>query len=300
MAEPAFTTVSDGIAWTRKGRTLHARAQEVTFTAKRSWLTGRWIVTGVSPLALPTRVTLYISRTGRAHGYWRNAPAASGYFGFCDPPALMPVLVGPKTLEAIASHDKLNNEEDVALHICDGTVETMTKVDDDNDRVVAEQLAIHRALGADHEALLDTWLKAAEQLRGTVATAWPPTITIPREFGSTTIALRWPASTQAGEQATIEFTVDARGAKLWSLEREAHPSPSSRIIANRHFLVMGEVPSAIADQLARLIARTLVVSIHVRRHVVVRIVANAPDVDVIEDVLELLAGVCGGAPEPYR
>src|SRR5262245_7069196 len=102
MERPMFAEWRSDVEWTRDGRTLAARIDDVAFTAEASWLTGRWTVIGTSELALPVSITVYISRGGAAFGYWRNAPTGlrgmRDYFGYSDTPALAPILVGDKTL----------------------------------------------------------------------------------------------------------------------------------------------------------------------------------------------------------
>lgn len=309
MELPAFAKRRGDLVWTWNGRTLVTHTAEVTFAAQSAWYSRRWTVTGVGALALPAEVTAYVSRDGGAHGYWRNAPPGlRDYFGYADTPALMPLVVGAATRRAIARHDRpdwasdpemLDTRQPLALHIRGGSVETTTKVDDKDSTVIEDQLAVHRALAEDHAAVLASWQRAADALGGQVASVWPPVLTVPRGFGTIAIALRWPATTQPGAQATIELAADARGAPLWLIEREPRPTPASQSIGDRHYMVVGDIPVAL-DDLARVVARADVLSIHVRRHVTVQIVASTPDVAVIEAVLELLAQVCSGATGPYR
>jgi hypothetical protein len=299
---PAFAKDRTELVWTQNGRTLNTHTTEVTFSAIAHWYAfGRWSLSATSPLALPEHVTAYVSRGGGGHhGYWRNAPIGlAGYFGYCDVPALMPIVIGPATRAALLAHDAGDTRTPVALHIHDGTIETTSKAAPDDRRALDDLIAIHHALATDHEDVLDSWKRAADALCGTLSTAWPPLLTVPRRFGSTTIALRWPPSTQAGSAPAIELAVDARGAKLWSIEREARPTPNARDIAGRPFLVMGHIPVA-AEHLARVVARAEIMSIIVRRYVTVRIATHTPDPDVLEYVLELLGAICGAPTDPYR
>jgi hypothetical protein len=307
---PAFAKQRTELVWTRDGRTLRTRTPEVAFSAIAHWYSfGRWSLTATSRLALPAHVTAYVSRGGGGrHGYWRNAPIGlAGYFGYCDVPALMPLVIGPQTRAALLDYDTQRRidptlqdmRSPVVLHIHDGTVETTAKAADDDSRALDDLIAIHHALAADHEDVLDSWKRAADVLAGTLSTAWPPLIEVPRAFGATTIALRWPPSTQAGSTASIELVADARGAKLWSIEREAQPTPNAIDIAGRPFLVMGRIPIAF-DQLARVVARTEIMAITVRRYATVRIAGHTPDPDVLEHVLDLLGAICMAPSEPYR
>ena len=256
-------------------------------------------------LALPAQVVLYISRSGGAHGYWRNAPIGGEYFGYSDVPALMPLLVGHHTRGALHMHDDPYRDrggsarDPVELHVKAGLVETTTLCDADDASVIDAQIAIHQGLADDHAALLATWQTAAHQLRGIVSSTWPPVLTVPRAFGSTTISLRWSTSMQAGETATMELAVDARKAKLWALEREAARTPNARMIADRPFYAIGEIPAAI-DKFASVLARADLQSINVRRYITMRIAQHTPDPELLEDLLFLLGELCGDAPEPYR
>jgi len=264
-------------------------------------------VIGTSPLTFPVDVTAYVSRAGSAHGYWRNAPPTPSYFGYCDVPALMPILIGPKTRRAIAQHDAHAVEADgdeprapIELHIRAGVVETKTKVDHDDDkRVIEDQRAIHHALAADHADLLASWQHAADTLNGSVTTTWPPLLTVPRAFGSTTIALTWPTTEQSSASAAIELVVDARKAKLWTLEREPLPTPNTISIADRPFLAIGDIPIPM-DQLARIVARAEIMSITVRRHATIRIAGHEPKPEILEALLDLLGALCGAPSDPYR
>jgi hypothetical protein len=308
MELPSFAQHRSDLMWTRRGRLLVAHTADVTFSAQTAWYTRRWTIVGASTLALPVDDTVYVSRAGGAHGYWRNAPPGlGGYFGYCDAPALMPLLVGERTRRAVKHHDQPpwsdppveDTRQPVALHIRARTIETTTATAENDRAVLDDLLAIHQALADDHAALLDAWKDAADQLRGTVATSWPPLLTVPRAHGSTTIELHWPASTASGSEASIELVADARGAKLWSLEREPRSTPNSIAIADRPFLVMGEIPIAM-DVLQRIVARAEIMSIIVRRNVVVRIARSVPDVGVLDAVLELIGELCGAKSEPYR
>lgn len=304
MDLPAFADDS----WTRHGRELQVKTAEVTFIARSHWYTpGRWTVTGTSPLALPAAITIYVARSGPAYGYWRNAPPGlSKYFGYCDAPALMSILVGPKTRRAISAHDGRRSQletdeprETVELHVHGGNVETTTTVDSDNRHVIEDQLAIHRGLAEDHADLLASWQAAADRLGGSLATRWPPVLDVPRSHGATTIALRWSSSTAPGSEAAIELVADARGAKLWSLELEPRATPNSIRLGGREFLVMGDIPLP-RDQLAKLIARADILSIIVRRHVTVTIARSTPDVDMLEALLDLIGALVNAPSEPYR
>jgi hypothetical protein len=308
MELPSFAQHRSDLMWTRRGRMLVAHTPDVTFTAQTAWYTSRWTIVGASTLALPVDDTLYLSRSGSAHGYWRNAPPGLvDYFGYCDAPALMPLLVGERTRRAVKHHDKPpwsdppveDTRQPVALHIHARNIETTT-VTADNDRAVIDDLvAIHDALAEDHVALLDAWKDAADQLCGTIARSWPPLLSVPRAHGSTTIELHWPQTTATGSEASIELVADARGAKLWSLEREPRSTPNSITIADRPFLVMGDIPIAI-DALQRLVARAEIMSIIVRRHVIVRIARSTPDAGVLDALLELIGELCAAKSEPYR
>lgn len=307
MELPGFARRRSDLVWTRRGRLLLSHTPDVTISAKSAWYwRRRWTVTGVSSLALPVDVTLFIAKSGGAHGYWRNAPPGiAGYFGYSDTPALMPILVRSRTRSALATHDSPSwsgpstpdTREPVELHVHERSIETETTTDDSDESVLDDQLAIHQALAADHADVLASWHSAAEELRGIVAQRWPPILTVPRAFGATTIALRWSSGMQGA--ATIELTADARGAKLWLIEREASRTPASISLAGRPFLAVGEMPIAL-DKLARVAARAEILSIIVRRHVTVRIAQHEPDAEKLEAVLELIGSLCGSSSEPYR
>jgi hypothetical protein len=311
MDAPAFARRRTDLVWTsraRRGRTLLARTPDVTITAQAAWYArSRWTVTSVSSLALPIDTALFVSKSGGAHGYWRNtAPGLSGYFGYCDLPALMPLLVGPRTRAALLAHDSpswssappsYDTRAAVELHIRDRTVETRTRTYDVDSTVLDDQIAIHHALAADQEALLASWRKAADELHGMVSDPWPPLLTIPRAFGATMIGLRWPSAGLGN--ATIDFSADARGAKLWLIEREPQPTPKCLVLADRPFLAVGE-PTIALDKLARIVARTELLSINVRRHVTVRIAQYTPDPALLDAILELIGEICGAGADPYR
>ena len=309
MELPSFAQHPSDLMWTRRGRILKADTRDVMITAQSAWYSpARWTVSAVSHLLLPDEVTLYVSRGGGAHGYWRNAPPGiAGYFGYADAPALMPLLLGERARRAVKHHDTPpwsdppmeDTRGPVALHIHARNIETTTVTADNDRAVVDDLLAIHSALADDHAALIDAWKDAADQLHGTVANTWPPMLTVPRAHGSTTISLHGPSTPATGSEASIELVADARGAKLWSLEREPRSSPNSFAIADRDFLVMGDIPIAM-DVLQRLVARAEIMSIIVRRHVIVRIARNTPDVGVLDAMLDLIGELCRAKSEPYR
>ena len=71
------------------------------------------------------------------------------------------------------------------------------------------------------------------------------------------------------------------------------------MIAERPFLVMGDVPIAM-DVLQRIVVRAEIMSIVIRRHVIVRSARSTPDVAVLDALLELIGELCGAKSEPYR
>ena len=305
MEPPAFASDRDGLVWKHRRRVVEAKTGEVTFTARKKWyLLGRWELVATSTLPLPVDATIYISKTGGAHGYWRNSTVISDeYFSHCDAPALVPLLIGPKTRAAIKHHDEGRGErlaarDPIAVHVRARNVETKTIVDGDDVNVVDEMLAIHKAIADDHTDVVDEWHAAADKLRGMVSTSWPPLLAVPRAFGSTLIALRWPASAHSSSSATIELSVDARKAKLWSMEQVVS-APNAKLIAKRPFLVMGDIPISV-ETLAGIVARAEILSINVRRHAIVRIAKHKPDPEILDDLLYLLGELCGDAAVPYR
>jgi hypothetical protein len=286
---------------------LLAHTPDVSITAQAAWYArSRWTVTSVSSLALPIDSSLFVSKGGGAYGYWRNAPPGlAGYFGYCDSPALMPIIVGPRTRAALFAHDSptwssspsFDTRGPVELHIRDRIIETRTRTDDVDSTVLDDQIAIHAALAADQDALLASWRKAADELHGIVSDPWPPLLTIPRAFGPTMIAMSWPSAGLGN--ATIDFSADARGAKLWLIEREPQRTPKCLMLADRPFLTVGE-PTVALDKLARLVERAEILSINVRRHVMVRIAQYSPDPAILGAIVDLIGEIAGAGAEPYR
>src|SRR5687768_3779664 len=171
MEPPAFASDRDGLVWKHRRRVVEATAGEVTFTARRKWyLLGRWELVATSTLPLPVDTTIYISRTGGAHGYWRNSTIISDeYFSHCDAPALVPLLIGPKTRAAIKHHDeghgdRLAARDPLALHVRARDVETKTIVDSDDREVVDDMLAIHKAIADDHTDVVDAAVDRAARV----------------------------------------------------------------------------------------------------------------------------------------
>ena len=211
-------------------------------------------------------------------------------FAYADVPALMPLLVGRHARAALAPS--------IALHIRGGNIETITHARVD-DRVIADHLALHRALAKDHEALLASWRAAAGELGGRVESAWPPVLAIPRMHGPATITLRWSDSPAIGSEAAIELGAHAHGAPLWSLRREAVDAPNCITIADQSYLVLGPFPIPLAELVA-LVARTGVTQIGVRRHATIRIGRTAPEPEVLAPLLGLLDAMCAATTDPYR
>lgn len=308
MTTPAFITRGD-LTWTRHGRGYEARRGDVTLTAETRWYSSAWTVRATSALALPIDVTLFVGRRHGSHGYWSNVHVdlrtrwSKHYFAYCSVSPLASMLLGEATLRAIASHDAhLENPDDpiadpphVELHVRGGLVETTTVVPGDIDSVVDDQLAIHAALGADHAALLESWRVAAVALGGELVRAWPPVITVPAPFGTTTIELQWPSTEQRGAHASIALTVDARHAPLWNLEPGI---PNGTVIGGRVFLVTGQPPIDV-QELARAVTEAGLVSIHVRRDIHVRIARSRPDAEELAIVLDAIAKLVPPSA-PYR
>lgn len=299
MELPAFAKRRPEM-WSRHGRTLVGALDEVMFSAESPWLGGRWVLSATSALVLPEAVTAYVSKTGSAHGYFANAPIGlAGYFSFGDPPALMPVVVGARTRRAVVEHDRIETRQPIVLHVHDRKIETVARVDADDTGALDAQLAIHEAVADDQEAVLAAWKQVGEELSGTLTSAWPPHLHVPRGYGGVEIALRWSPSTHASAQAVIEFLADARKAPLWSVEREPRPTPATIELAHRPFLVMGTIPMAM-ERLARVIELADVLSINVRRNITVRIAGVSPNAAIFDAVLEVIGELCGPPPEPYR
>jgi hypothetical protein len=289
-----------------------ANSGNVAFLAESHWYTSRWTVRGTSALILPLDIILYIAHGGAAHGYWSNVTVDipnfldETYFAYCSLPALLPCLIGEQTVRAIAHHDDArateysagDEHQRVALHVRTRTIETTTLVREDSERVIADQLGIHRALAADQTATVDAWRTAADQLGGVLARTWPPVITVPRSLGPVTVALRWSTSERRGAAAWIELSADARHAPVWTMERQSGPIPNGTTIGGEDFLVTGKPPLDLSS-LRTLVSRAKLFSIDVRRNISVHVARHVPDAGSIAQVIDVIGSLCGpGAP--YR
>jgi len=290
----------------------------VKLLAEGAWYSARWKVRASSTLALPIDIALYVARAGGDHGYWSNVSLplrdtwGGAYFAYSSLPALVHVLVGERTLRAIAAHDRpdpvdpadenassvTERQATVAVHIRARIIETLSAVDSGNERVIDEHLAIHAAFAADQDAFVTRWRDVAESLGGMLASTWPPVLTVAREYGLVSVALHWSTSERRGASAYLELAVDARQSPTWTMERSQSAVPASVVIGGAMFLVTGDAPADL-ETLAPFVLGTDPVSITVRRNTVVRVASHDPDTALFEKLLALPALLCGRG-DPYR
>src|SRR5690606_29946461 len=99
--------------------------------------------------------------------------------------------------------------------------------------------------------------------------------------GPITIALGWSTSERRAAPAWIELGADARRSPVWTMERQPGPIPNGTVLGQHVFLVTGDVPIDVAT-LDQVVARADILSIVVRRNVVVRIARSTPDAAILE------------------
>jgi hypothetical protein len=304
-----FVEAHPEIAWQRGARAIRGTAEDgIDVVAEPRWWGRQWTITTDAAFPIPERVIVFVSARGMEHGFWRDLPVGdrtfdSGHFIFCDTPALLPIVLGPATRAAM--HD------DLTLYIRDGRVRTTGTAKHDDRDAVARHLAIHRGLAADHRAFLEGWRDRIERAHGRADLTWPPTATLLRPSGTLSVNLWWTAPTtrdasdweQALRSLRTEVTGhDDRKRRSWSMREVGATVPCTHVLADRRFVLAGEVSLAL-PQLEGLAGRGGLASVVVASHrvtVALPGLATSSQLEAAVRLVQLVIDATAQAGSPYR
>jgi hypothetical protein len=280
----------------------------VRLTAQSKWWGKRSTITGESDFAVPEKMILFVSERGMDHGFWRDlrcgdAAFDARFFIFCDSPALLPIVLGARTREALRGGD-------IELYVRDNRVTTIG-VSTDIDAASDRHVAIHRALGDDHGAFLAGWKERISDAQGRADAVWPPSATLLRPAGSLIVNLAWSAPTtrdasdweSASTSMRTEITAhDDKARAQWALREVDETTPCTHLLAGRRFVLAGKLPFPLA-QLESIIDRAQLTTISVRENritVGVRGIATARQIDGAVRIVHLVIEATVESTSPYR
>lgn len=310
---PLKFLASDAVTWkVNRGSKASGHAGGVMVSAtRRTWSTD-WILEATS--ALPgEKLTLYITRGPIGYGYWRDLLVGdrdfdARYFVYCDNPALLPLVVGPDTREAIEAAQM----QALVLHVRHGLAVTESTVAQDAAPAVDGHLAVHRALASDHARVLERWRYIADRLNGRVLSKWPPVMTLLRPIGTINATVGWqlPEDPSGAAWATAEGSlatelVAERGAAtegVWALTPGLPTIGACKRVGDRHFYVHGE-PGLSWDELAQFVTRAGISELHVTdHHIAVRLAGMVLESARAEAAISLLSRLAApdAGESPYR
>jgi hypothetical protein len=310
--KPAF---AEGVVWTQRdtewsrGERCSKTVDGVQLTAQSRWWGKQWKIAGESDFAVPEKMILFVSERGMDHGYWRDllvgdAQFDARYFIFCDTPALLPIILGARTRDAL-------RDSDIELYVRDNRVKTTSTCPDSDAGAFERHVAVHLALANDHHAFLASWKARMDDAQGRGDAVWPPTATLIRPTGKLTVNLAWTAPTTrdasdwdaAAQSMRTEITAhDDKARAQWSLREVDETTPCTHVLAGRRFVLAGKLPFAVA-QLETIVDRAQLATIAVRENritVGVHGVANARQIDGAVRIVHLVVQATVESTSPYR
>jgi hypothetical protein len=284
------------------------RDGDFELVANRPLFGSTWRVNATSPLP-GERMTLYVTSGVVGHGYWRDLLVGDDafdrrHFVYADNPALLPLVIGPDTREAIKEAGP-----EIALHVHRGRLETEQQTASFDDRDFAHHRAVHTAFAADHARAVERWERYAEAFEGRVLAKWPPVLALLRPIGTIVVSLSWrvPAGSSsaewasAGESLATELLAEGAPGEPWRLDQGLATIGAHERIGDRHFEVHGE-PTVSRAELGHAVTRAKIMSLGVGRHVTMRLAGMVAERARLEAAISLLGRII--APEapdsPYR
>ena len=280
----------------------------VTVNLESRWWGNQFTATAVSEFVVPERLIVFISERGMDHGFWRDLPVGdptfdARFFVFCDSPALLPIICGEATRQAMSNTE-------VVLYVRDGRVKTTGLVRNTEDEI-AKHVAVHRALGEDHKAFLASWKGRMDSAAGRADAVWPPTATLLRPSGALLVNLTWHApkgrdgsdwDEAADSMRTLVTAHDDRERMRWTLREVSETTPCTHILAGRRFTLVGKLPFSLA-QLEAIIRQGQLASISVHEKTItvgVHGIARAGQIEGAVRVIHLVVEATADSSSPYR
>lgn len=185
--DPEFVRARKDGAWQVASRTLSGTCAGVDITGERRWWGGRWALTSAAPFPVPETLILFVSVSGMEHGFWRDLLVGDpgfdrSHFIFCDTPALLPLVLGPATRQALRDSEEIRDA--LTLYVRGGVTRVMGTSSEDDPRAIDRHLAVHHALAEDHRACLASWQELMTSSHGRADATWPPGIAGTHQLGS--------------------------------------------------------------------------------------------------------------------
>jgi len=250
--DPGFIEARKDGSWLVATRTLTGTCAGVELTGERRWWGGRWALTSASPFPVPEKLIVFASARGMEHGFWRDLTVGDkmfdgAFFVFCDTPALLPLVVGPATRQALRDFHRLRDA--LTLYVRAGVTRVLGTCDEDDARAVDRHIAVHRALAEDHRACLAGWQELMVGAHGRADDTWPPVATIMSRTGTLTVHASWTAPTTR-DGADWELSADSlrthinghdgRKRKRWTLLEMEPGVAGTHQLGRRHVTLLGE------------------------------------------------------------
>lgn len=280
----------------------------MTVNLESRWWGNQFTATSESELVVPERLIVFISERGMDHGFWRDLAVGDAafdarFFVFCDSPALLPIICGEATRQAMSNTD-------VVLYVRDGRVRT-TGLVKDKEEEIERHVAVHRAITADHKAFLASWKERMDSAAGRADAVWPPTATLLRPSGALLVKLAWSApkgrdasdwDEAADSMRTLVTAHDDRERMRWTLREVSATTPCTHILAGRRFTLVGKLPFSL-QQLDGIIRQGQLASIAVHEKSItvgVHGIARANQIEGAVRVIHLVVEATADTSSPYR
>ena len=250
--DPGFIQARKDGSWLVATRTLTGTCDGVEFTGERRWWGGRWALTSSSPFPVPEKMIVFVSAHGMEHGFWRDLDTGDKFFDgrffiFCDTPALLPLVLGPKTRQVM--RETTSRRDTLTLYVRAGVTRVLGTCDEDDPRAIERHIAIHRALAEDHRACLTGWQELMVGAHGRAEETWPPVATIMSRTGTLTVHASWTAPTTR-DGADWELSADSlrthinghdgRKRRRWTLTEMEPGVAGTHRLGRRHVTILGE------------------------------------------------------------
>jgi hypothetical protein len=310
--DPAFIQARKDGEWRVASSSLTGTCAGVEVTGERRWWGGRWKLTTAAAFPVPETLILFVSASGMEHGFWRDLVVGDpgfdrSYFIFCDTPALLPLVLGPATRQALADHDEVRDA--LTLYVRGGITRVLGTCNEGDKRAIDRHLAVHRALAEDHRACLASWQELMTASHGRADESWPPVATIMSRTGTLTVHASWTAPTtrdgadwdrSADSLRTHIRGHDGKPRRRWSMIEMEPGIAGTHRLGRRHATIYG-VPSISVPLLDDLVYMGNIVSIRCGSEVTVamRGLAGPRQINAALRIIELIVDP-EGTGSPYR
>lgn len=310
--DPEFVRARKDGAWQVASRTLSGTCAGVDITGERRWWGGRWALTSAAPFPVPETLILFVSVSGMEHGFWRDLLVGDpgfdrSHFIFCDTPALLPLVLGPATRQALRDSEEIRDA--LTLYVRGGVTRVMGTSSEDDPRAIDRHLAVHHALAEDHRACLASWQELMTSSHGRADATWPPVATIMSRTGTLNVYASWTAPTtrdgadwerSADSLRTHLKGHDGKTRRQWTMVEMAPGIAGTHQLGSRHVTIFG-VPSISIPVLDDLVHMGNIVAIRAGAEVAVALrgLAAPRQMNAGLRIIELIVDP-EGTGSPYR